>query len=114
MNRDRALELKKFAETIADRFSNFNRDGNQNKETFSVEDVIPLSDDSAVINFKKSSTLKQSGKLAVAFCYYINRGRDIYYRFFEHWGSKMNVYGWNGRWKNRSKGTGYARSRRED
>ena len=41
--------------------------------------------------------------------YYINRGRDIYYRFFEHFGSKMNVYGWNGRWKNRSKGTGYVR-----
>ena len=53
MNRDRALELKKFAQTIADRFSNFNRDGNQNKETFTVQDVIPLSDDSAVINFKK-------------------------------------------------------------
>ena len=24
---------------------------------------------------------------------------DIYYKFFEHFGSKMNVYGWNGRWK---------------
>ena len=43
--------------------------------------------------------------------YYINRVRDIYYRFFEHFGSKMNVYGWNGRWKNRSKGTGYVRQR---
>ena len=69
MNRDRALELKKFAQTIADRFSKFNRDGNQNKETFTVHDIIPLSDDSAVINFKKTSNLKQSGKLAVAFCY---------------------------------------------
>ena len=39
--------------------------------------------------------------------YYINRGRDIYYRFFESVGNKMNVYGWNGRWKSREKGTGY-------
>ena len=41
--------------------------------------------------------------------YYINRARDIYYRFFESVGSKMNVYGWNGRWKNRKKCTGYAK-----
>jgi len=43
--------------------------------------------------------------------YYINRGRDVYYRFFESVGSKMNVYGWNGRWKNRKKGTGYIKKR---
>ena len=36
---------------------------------------------------------------------------DYYYRFFESVGSKMNVYGWNGRWKNRRKGTGYVRQR---
>ena len=82
MNRDRALELKKFAQTIAERFSNFSRDGNQNKETFSVHDIIPLSDDSAVINFKKTSNLKTSGKLAVAFCYYINRGRSKGWKYF--------------------------------
>ena len=82
MNRDRALELKKFAQTVADRFSNFNRDGNQNKETFTVHDIIPLSDDSAVINFKKTSKLKTSGKLAVAFCYYINRGRSKGWKYF--------------------------------
>ena len=39
--------------------------------------------------------------------------RDIYFRFFEHYGSKMNVYGWNGRWKNRKKGTGYGKDREE-
>ena len=43
--------------------------------------------------------------------YYINRARDIYYRFFESVGSKMKVYGWNGRWKNRKKGTGYIKKR---
>jgi hypothetical protein len=36
---------------------------------------------------------------------------DYYYRFFESLGSKMNVYGWNGRWRDRSKGTGYERSK---
>ena len=36
---------------------------------------------------------------------------DYYYRFFEHWGSKMSVYGWSGRWKNRRTGTGYERSK---
>ena len=46
--------------------------------------------------------------------YFIKRVMDYYYRLFESVGSKMSVYGWNGRWKNRSKGTGYARSRRED
>ena len=46
--------------------------------------------------------------------YFIRRAMDYYYRLFESVGSKMNVYGWNGRWKNRSKGTGYARSRRKN
>ena len=57
MNRDRAQELKEFAQTIADRFSNPTRVGNQNHETFSVDEVIPISDDSAVINFKKTSEI---------------------------------------------------------
>ena len=43
--------------------------------------------------------------------YFIRRAMDYYYRFFESVGSKMNVYGWNGRWKNRRTGTGYERSK---
>ena len=39
--------------------------------------------------------------------YYWKRTKDIYYSFFEHYGSKMSVYGWNKRWKNREEGTGY-------
>ena len=46
--------------------------------------------------------------------YFIRRAMDYYYRLFESVGSKMNVYGWNGRWKNRRIGTGYARFRRKD
>ena len=82
MNRDRAKELKEFAQTVADRYSKFNRLGNQNQETFSVEEVIPISDDSAVVNFKKTSDKVQSGKIAVAFCYYINRGRSKGWKYF--------------------------------
>ena len=43
--------------------------------------------------------------------HYVRRAMDYYYRLFESVGSKMNVYGWNGRWKNRRIGTGYARQR---
>ena len=41
----------------------------------------------------------------------LKRLLDYYYRFFEHYGSKMNVYGWNGRWRNREQGTGYTRKK---
>ena len=41
--------------------------------------------------------------------YFIKKVRDVYYIFFEHYGSKMNVYGWNKRWANRKKGTGYGK-----
>jgi hypothetical protein len=77
MKKERAVELSQFAITIAERFSNFNRAGNVNNESFSVDEVIPISDDSAVVNFKKSS-----GKLAVAFCYYIHKGRSKGWKYF--------------------------------
>lgn len=77
MNKERARELNEFANTIAERFSNFNRTGNVNNELFTVEEIIPISDDSAVINFKKNT-----GKLAVAFCYYINKGRSKGWKYF--------------------------------
>ena len=44
--------------------------------------------------------------------YFWKKTKDVYFRFFEHYGSKMNVYGWNKRWKNRDIGTGY--NRQED
>ena len=44
--------------------------------------------------------------------YFWKKTKDVYYKFFEHYGSKMNVYGWNKRWKNRDIGTGY--NRQED
>ena len=77
MNKERAKELNVFCNTVAERFSNKSRQGNINNETFSVDEIIPTSDDSAVVNFKKNT-----GKLAVAFCYYINRGRSKGWKYF--------------------------------
>jgi hypothetical protein len=77
MNKQVAIELQDFAEVIASRFSQTKRVGNINNETFSVEEVIPISDHSAVINFVKSS-----GKVAVAFCYYITKGRSKGWKYF--------------------------------
>ena len=87
MNKERARELNEFANTIAERFSNFNRTGNVNNELFTVEEIIPISDDSAVINFKKNT-----GKLAVAFCYYINKGRSKGWKYFFPTDSHVNGF----------------------
>ena len=77
MKKERAVELHDFAKTIAERFSNIKRVGNVNNETFTVDEIIPISDDSSVINFKKNT-----GKIAVAFCYYINKGRSKGWKYF--------------------------------
>ena len=45
--------------------------------------------------------------------WYYKRAIDIPLSWMETNGSKMNVYGWNGRWKNRKKGTGYGKDREE-
>ena len=33
--------------------------------------------------------------------------KDPWFAFLEHWSSKINVYAWNKRWRNRNHGTGY-------
>ena len=55
MNKNVAKELKIYAEQIAKRFSMPNREGNYNKETFEVHEVIPMSDHTAIIHFKKNT-----------------------------------------------------------
>ena len=37
--------------------------------------------------------------------YYWKRTKDVPLSWMEHIGSKMNVYAWNKRWKNREEGT---------
>ena len=66
MQKTIAHELQEFAEEIARRYSNTNRVGNVNNESFEVQDVIPMSDHAAVINF----------------CYYINRGASKGWKYF--------------------------------
>ena len=87
MNKQIANELKDFSEDIARRFSNKEREGNFNNETFEVEEVIPTSDHTAVINFKKNS-----GKIGVAFCYYIARGYSKGWKYFFPTDSHLNGF----------------------
>jgi hypothetical protein len=87
MNKQIAKQLNEFSKTIAKRFSYKNREGNVNNEVFHVDEVIPTSDHTAVINFKKSS-----GKIGVAFCYYINKGKSKGWKYFFPTDSHLNGF----------------------
>jgi len=87
MNKQIAKELNEFSKTIAKRFSHKNREGNFNNESFLVDEVIPTSDHTAVINFKKSS-----GKIGVAFCYYIAKGMSKGWKYFFPTDSHLNGF----------------------
>ena len=87
MQKEIAKELNKFSEEIAKRFSYSNREGNKNGETFEVEEVIPTSDHTAVIRFKKNT-----GKIGLAFCYYINKGVSKGWKYFFPTDSHINGF----------------------
>ena len=87
MNKTIALELSKFAEVIAERFSHKDRKENYNNEDFKVEEIIPMSDHTAVINFKKTT-----GKIGVAFCYYIAKGKYPGWKYFFPTDSHINGF----------------------
>lgn len=87
MQKKIAKELNKFSEEIAKRFSYSNREGNKNGETFEVEEVIPTSDHTAVIRFKKNT-----GKIGLAFCYYINKGVSKGWKYFFPTDSHINGF----------------------
>jgi hypothetical protein len=87
MNKTIALELKDFAEEIANRFSRKDREGNYNNEDFKVQEIIPMSDHTAVINF-----IKTSGKIGVVFCYYIARGQSKGWKYFFPTDSHINGF----------------------
>lgn len=69
MNKTIAIELNEYANKVCDRYSNKNREGNYNNESFNIEEIIPTSDHTATVIFKKNT-----GKLAAFLFYYINRG----------------------------------------
>ena len=77
MKKEIAIELNEFAAELALRYSRTDREGNSNKETFNVQEIIPTSDHSAVVNFAKTG-----GKVAVAFFYYINKGSSKGWKYF--------------------------------
>ena len=87
MNKQIAKELNDFAKVVATSFSHADREGNVNNESFAVEEAIPTSDHTAVINFKKSS-----GKIGVAFCYYIAKGRSKGWKYFFPTDSHLNGF----------------------
>ena len=77
MNKQISIELKKQAETVAERFSRTDRDMNFNSEVFTIDKIIPSSDHTATVVFRKSS-----GKQGVAFFYYIPNGLSKGWKYF--------------------------------
>lgn len=77
MNKQIAIELKQQAETVAERFSRTDRDMNFNSEVFTIDKIIPSSDHTATVVFRKSS-----GKQGVAFFYYIPNGLSKGWKYF--------------------------------
>ena len=78
MRADIITSLKKKAEEVAGKFSNFNREKNTTNEVFSVSKITPLSETTAIIYFTKITR-----KMAIAFCYYIKLGSPSgYWEYF--------------------------------
>lgn len=77
MNKELAKSLDKYAHEIAARYSITDREQNFNKETFAVEEIIPTSDQTAVVFFKKSG-----GKLGMGFFYHLSKGKDRGWHYF--------------------------------
>ena len=65
MNKSLAIGLKKEAERAAIEFSKPDRERNFAQETFTVHEIVPLSEMTAAVIFNKSS-----GKKAVMFFYF--------------------------------------------
>ena len=77
MNKQIAKELKDIAIVVATRYSNTNREMNFNNESFEIDEIIPTGEHTATICFKKTS-----GKIGVAFFYYIPNGSSKGWRYF--------------------------------
>jgi|TARA_R100000149_G_C5830854_1_gene106482 hypothetical protein len=87
MTKPIAKELKEFVDIVAQRFSRKDREGNLNNEDFFVEDILPTSDHTAVVRFKKNS-----GKVGLAFFYYIPRGMSKGWKYFFPTDSHINGF----------------------
>jgi hypothetical protein len=76
MKKEVVLKLQQKAQQAAAQFSNKDRQYNYNQETFTVDQIQPLSDNTAIVVMKKNT-----GKLAAFFFYYINGGGGIWNYF---------------------------------
>ena len=75
MEKQVAISLKREAQITAKKFSNVNRDNNFNGETFWINEIIPLSAQSAMVVYEKTT-----GKKALAHFIHIRKQkRWIYY-----------------------------------
>ena len=75
MDKQVAISLKREAEITAEKFSNVNRDNNFNCETFWINEIIPVSAQSAMVVYEKTT-----GKKALAHFIHIRKQkRWIYY-----------------------------------
>ncbi|HAI18186.1 MAG TPA: hypothetical protein DCM10_09285 [Xanthomarina gelatinilytica] len=77
MNKILVKSLYEFADVVATRFSFKDREGNVNKESFKVHEVIPTSDQTAIVFFQKSTQ-----KIGMGFFYYINKGSSKGWKYF--------------------------------
>ena len=71
MNKELATKLNEKALLIAERFSKNNREGNVNNENFEIKEIIPTSDHTAIVYFKKNTGVIfkfQSGSHDLANC----------------------------------------------
>lgn len=77
MNKQLVKDLTEFAIQVAERFSKNEREGNPNGELFVCQEIIPMSEHSATVIYKKST-----GKQAAFFFYFINRGKAKGWKYF--------------------------------
>lgn len=87
MQKEVAIELEKYVQEIARRYSLKDRVGNVNGEDFNIEEVIPTSDHTAVVRFKKTT-----GKIGLGFFYYINKGASKGWKYFFPTDSHINGF----------------------
>ena len=85
MNKELATKLNEKALLIAERFSKNNREGNVNNENFEIKEIITTSDHTAVVYFKKNT-----GKIGMAFFYYITKGMSKGWKYFFPTDSHIN------------------------
>ena len=87
MNKAIAHKLNEKAGEIAEKFSNTDREYNHSNERFEVEEIIPGSEKTAYVIFKK----EPSKKYGMAFLYYLKGPDDGYWQYF--FPTESHIYG---------------------